>query len=149
MPTDIHDFKNAASTASVIVIKQGSSKPYEILLIQRKHEPFMGMWALPGGFLNCDQETLEQAAIRELYEETNLVAKESDVVLICVQSDPTRDPRGHVIDHVFAVFKYSGEIEAKDDAANIKFFDINQLPEIAFDHKEAITQEFFMHIGIE
>lgn len=138
MPSDIHIFKNAASTASIIYVKKEKCGLKKILLIKRKHEPFAGCWALPGGFLNCDEETLEQAAIRELYEETNLVAQEENIGLVSVQSDPKRDPRGHVIDHVFFVLKCSGEFKAKDDAESLEFFSLEELPELAFDHSKVI-----------
>lgn len=127
------DFKNAASTASLIY-----EADQKILLVQRKHEPFAGKWALPGGFLNCDQETLEQAAAREFWEETNLVVMHKDLELFCVNSDPGRDPRGHVVDHVFLVKSCIGKPEAKDDAARLKFFHLAELPELAFDHEKVL-----------
>jgi 8-oxo-dGTP diphosphatase len=133
MPEKIHDFKNAASTASLIFVNDN-----KLLLIQRDHEPFAGMWALPGGFLNCDQETLEQAAIREFYEETNLVTHIDKIQLFSVNSSPVRDPRGHVIDHVYVVLAHYGEMKAKDDARAIAYFDLNNLPPLAFDHGDVV-----------
>lgn len=133
MPEKIHDFKNAASTASLIFVNDN-----KLLLIQRDHEPFAGMWALPGGFLNCDKETLEEAAIREFFEETNLVTNKDKIHLFCVNSSPTRDPRGHVIDHVYVVLSHYGEMKAKDDARAIAYFDLNELPPLAFDHEDVI-----------
>jgi 8-oxo-dGTP diphosphatase len=130
------DFKNAGSTASMIVSKDGIG----LYLIKRKHEPFKGMWALPGGFHNCDQETLEQTALRELREETSLEAKISDLVLVCVNSDPDRDPRGHVIDHVYFVTEFSGTPKAQDDAKEIEYFKFSNLPKLAFDHKKSIAK---------
>lgn len=133
MPEKIHDFKNAASTASLIFVNDN-----KLLLIQRDHEPFAGMWAFPGGFLNCDKESLEQAAIREFFEETNLVTHEDKIQLFCVNSSPTRDPRGHVIDHVYVVLAHYGEMKAKDDARAIAYFDLDKLPPLAFDHGDVI-----------
>jgi len=142
MPAKL-DFKNAASTVSMIV-------PFDnfIYLVQRKHEPFKGKRALPGGFLNCDQETLEQAGVRELFEETRLEASVEDLRLLCVNSDPKRDPRGHVIDHIFIVTSYSGIPEAADDADDLKLFSLENLPELAFDHKKAIDiyKEYYKNI---
>ncbi|MDD5649996.1 MAG: NUDIX hydrolase [Candidatus Nanoarchaeia archaeon] len=138
MPTDIHDFKNAASTASLIYMT--TNKTNKILLIQRDHEPFVGMWALPGGFLNCDQESLEVAGAREFYEETNLVVEPRHLELFMVNSDPKRDPRGHVIDHVYYVHRCTGEPKAKDDARKLEFFDINNLPDLAFDHGKVLEK---------
>ncbi|MDD5649388.1 MAG: NUDIX hydrolase [Candidatus Nanoarchaeia archaeon] len=129
------EFKNAASTASLIVCKENC-----VYLIKRKHDPFKGQWALPGGFLNCDQESLEEAAVRELFEETKLKAKIESLKLVMVNSNPKRDPRGHVIDHVFIVVDFDGEPEAADDASEIKKFNIDALPELAFDHKEVLSR---------
>lgn len=127
------DFKMAASTASMIYMSCA-----RILLGKRKHEPFKGMWALPGGFHNCDQETLEETAIREMFEETNL--KINELELFCVNSDPKRDPRGHVIDHVFIVKNVTGKISSNDDLEGVKFFNYYELPEMAFDHGEVIKR---------
>jgi 8-oxo-dGTP diphosphatase len=135
MPSDIHNFKNAASTSSMIVEKEGN-----VYLVKRKHNPYAGMWALPGGFLNCDKESLEETAVRELKEETSIDAKIEDLELLCVNSSPTRDPRGHVIDHVYIVKKYLGIPKAGDDAAEIKSFQLDNLPEIAFDHGKVLER---------
>jgi 8-oxo-dGTP diphosphatase len=132
---EIVEFKNAASTASLIV-----SDGKGLYLIKRKHNPFKDMWALPGGFLNCDQESLEEAAIRELKEETTLETYTGALVPICTNSEPDRDPRGHVIDHVYMVMEYTGKPEASDDAKEIKYFDLSDLPELAFDHKKSIIK---------
>jgi 8-oxo-dGTP diphosphatase len=147
MPANIN-FKNPASTASMIVVKEdtkfyeGMLRNYhtEILLVKRKHAPYENMWALPGGFLNCDKESLEDAAVRELQEETSLYAKKEDLELLCVRSDPKRDPRGHVIDHVYLVKKYSGIASAADDAKELKYFPLDALPKLAFDHQESIDK---------
>jgi 8-oxo-dGTP diphosphatase len=133
MPANIEEYKNPAATATLIV-----QDDYKILLIQRKHEPFKGKWALPGGFLDCDKESLEEAAVRELEEETNLKSNVKDISLLLVNSQPDRDPRGHVIDHVYIVHKYEGIAKAKDDAESLDWFSFYNLPELAFDHIKAI-----------
>lgn len=128
----MENFENPASTVDMIV-------PYDkgIVLIRRKHPPFQGCWALPGGYLECGKETLEEAAIRELREETSLIAEVSDLNLIGVYSSPTRDPRGHVISHVYEVERVKGELKAMDDAAEIEVF--KELPvNLAFDHRKII-----------
>lgn len=135
MPANIQEYKNPAATASMIVQEED-----KIYLVKRKHPPFEGMWALPGGFLNCDKENLEAAAVRELKEETNLDARVEDLQLLCVHSSPNRDPRGHVIDHVYVVRKYSGIPKANDDAAELKSFPLYNLPELAFDHLKAVEK---------
>jgi len=129
------EYKNPAATSSMI-----AEKDCQIYLVLRKSEPYKGMWALPGGFLNCDQECLEEAAVRELEEETGLQASIEDLELLCVNSSPARDPRGHVIDHIYIVKKYEGTPKANDDAADLRLFYFDNLPALAFDHGEVIEK---------
>ncbi len=108
----------------------------EILLIQRKNDPFAGKWALPGGFLDMD-ETLEVAAARELKEETCLIAKSLEQLK--VYSRVGRDPRGRVISVAFLVELEPGqEPKAADDAQEAEWFKLDQLPSLAFDHAEIV-----------
>jgi 8-oxo-dGTP diphosphatase len=103
----------------------------KILLIKRKNDPFKGKWALPGGFVEYG-ETVEDAVVREVQEETGIITTIKD--LIGIYSDPNRDPRGHTITVVYLLNKKGGVLIAEDDAADAKFFDINDLPKLAFDH---------------
>ena len=128
-----NNYNNPASTVDLIVPYNGG-----IVLIKRKHEPFKGQWALPGGFLENGNETLEEAAARELFEETSLQTNPSELRLVGVYSDPKRDPRGHVIAHVYEVRRYSGKLKASDDAADARVF--KELPEnLAFDHGKILV----------
>ncbi len=109
---------------------------FEILLIQRDNPPFEGGWALPGGFVDMD-ETLEDAIIRELQEETSL----TNIMLKQLRafSTPGRDPRGHTISVIFwGIQDSKQEATAGDDARNVKWYSINHLPELAFDHTDVI-----------
>lgn len=111
---------------------------FQILLIQRAQDPFLGMFALPGGFMNMD-ESLEEAAERELFEETGV----SNLKLTQIQtfSAPNRDPRGRVISTCFGCVLDDQEqrvIQAGDDACNAAWFDIRNLPSLAFDHDQII-----------
>jgi len=108
----------------------------KILLIQRKHDPFKGSWALPGGFVDYG-ETTEHALIREMEEETGLIVKISD--LVGVYSDPTRDPRGHTVSIVYLVERIRGTPCGGDDAVMAQFFNHNSLPVLAFDHYQIIN----------
>jgi len=110
-----------------------------VVLISRKYPPFKGELALPGGFVNVG-ETVEQACIREAFEETNI--RVNIVKLIGVFSDPDRDPRGHNISIAFLCepLPDSEKPLAKDDAQSleiVKFADISSLT-LAFDHKDII-----------
>ena len=111
----------------------------KVALIERKKPPFVSSWALPGGFVTGD-ETVEQAAFRELQEETGI----HDIYLeqFHVFSSPTRDPRGHVITVAFFALIASDNIEliATEDAARAQWFSAYKLPKLAFDHDEIYTK---------
>lgn len=109
----------------------------EILLIQRKNDPFQGCWALPGGFVD-ENEGLLGAAMRELEEETSV--KGIDLKQFRAFGDPGRDPRGHTVSVAFTgmVGQESISIEARDDAVAIGWFSVEALPELAFDHLKII-----------
>ena len=130
-------YKNPAATATVIVEKEG-----KILLVRRKHAPYRGMLALPGGFLNYGRETLERTAQRELEEETGLRVKQRNLYLLAVNSSPRRDPRGQVIDHVYiAQGDYEGEAIADDDAERLEWRALAEIPgRLAFDHSNDIER---------
>jgi len=107
----------------------------EILLIKRKNPPFKGRWALPGGFVEYGEKT-EDAVVREIFEETGLKTKIKDIV--GVYSDPTRDPRGHIVTVVYLLEICSGELQGMDDPSSAKFFEVDQLPKLSFDHEDII-----------
>jgi 8-oxo-dGTP diphosphatase len=106
-------------------------KDKKILLIKRKNNPYKDKWALPGGFVEY-KERVEDAVVREVFEETGLKTKVRD--LIGIYSDPNRDPRGHTITIVYLLDILSGELKSGDDAYDANFFDLKDLPELAFDH---------------
>ena len=114
-------------------------KRLHILLIERGLEPYKGSWALPGGFLKMD-ETVGEGAARELYEETHV----KDVYLeqFKVFSTVDRDPRERVITVAFyaLVRQTDYRILAGDDAARASWFEVDELPPLAFDHEEIIIQ---------
>jgi 8-oxo-dGTP diphosphatase len=119
--------------AAVFAFFRGRAK---MLLINRGNEPFKGQWALPGGFIEIDEE-LEDAAARELKEETGL----SNVPLEQMHTfgNVGRDPRGRQITIVFMGIATKEQTKAKagDDAAKARWFDIEKLPkDMAFDHNE-------------
>ncbi len=107
----------------------------KILLIKRKRSPYRGFYALPGGFVEHGEKT-EEAAVREMAEETGIIVRIKS--LVGVYSDPARDPRDHTVTIVYEVEKVSGEIKEGDDAAEVRFFSTFNLPELAFDHKNII-----------
>jgi 8-oxo-dGTP diphosphatase len=111
-----------------------------VLLIQRGHDSdaYPGRWALPGGYLDPG-ETPEQAARRELAEETGLT---SPTLLhrVGVYDKPGRDPRGRVVSTAFtAVLPQARRPRAGDDARAARWWPINELPSLAFDHLRILT----------
>jgi 8-oxo-dGTP diphosphatase len=122
-----------AADAAVFGFFAGKAK---LLLVNRKNEPFKGKWALPGGFVNIDEE-LDDAVARELAEETALVGVPLEQ--IHTFGNVGRDPRGRVITVVFmgVASKPQRRIRAGDDAAKVRWFNIEKLPkDLAFDHNE-------------
>lgn len=111
----------------------------KILLVERRGEPFKGMWALPGGFMRME-ESIEECAQRELREETNV----RDIYLeqFEVFSRPDRDPRGRVVTVAFIALVRPADYEVigGDDAARAAWFGIGMLPPLAFDHQEIIDK---------
>jgi 8-oxo-dGTP diphosphatase len=110
-----------------------------ITLVKRKNEPFKGYLALPGGFVEYG-ETMESAVVREIFEETGIKARVTK--LLNVYSDPSRDPRGHVISAVYALEAIGGSLKAGDDADSVLLLSRDQIPVLAFDHNK-IIENFF------
>lgn len=130
-----YEYPRPAVSVDVIVSRMIEGEEH-ILLIQRKHDPYQGSWALPGGFLDMD-ETLEQAAARELKEETCLDAL--SVCQIGTFSAVDRDPRSRVITTAFeATIDPVQTPIAADDAADWQWKNLNSEIELAFDHAEIL-----------
>jgi len=132
-----YEFPRPAVTVDIVLLRKGK-RGTEILLIQRAHPPFAGQWALPGGFVDKG-ETLEQAAHRELYEETNL--KDIPIQQLAAFGDPGRDPRGWTVSIAFWAW-LEGErpvARAGDDAASAAWWPLDDLPPLAFDHAKIVS----------
>lgn len=102
-----------------------------VLLVQRGNEPYKGRWAFPGGFLNMD-ESAEEGALRELQEETGLEGL--NVCQFHTFSAPGRDPRERVITIAYLALVRMRQVQGGDDAADARWFPLDQLPPLAFDH---------------
>lgn len=114
-------------------------KGLNVLLIRRKKDPFKDKWAFPGGFLEMD-ESCEAAVARELYEETGI----SDIPFtqFKVFSAPARDPRGRVLSVAFIAMVDAGKYSPKggDDAEEAQWVSIDDIPSLAFDHHEILSE---------
>jgi len=131
-------YRNPSLAADAACIRTVEDRK-QILLITRAMEPSKGRLALPGGFVEYNEDP-EDAAIRELKEECGIAGSIVDVV--CVRGDPTRDPRKHVVTVVYLV-DAEDEPDAGDDAAEAAWFDLDEclhlpLEQWAFDHHEVV-----------
>jgi ADP-ribose pyrophosphatase YjhB (NUDIX family) len=130
---EIEVHQNPIPTVDIIIEIESKG----IVLIERKNPPYG--WAIPGGFVDYG-ESLEEAAMREAKEETNLDVKLARQ--FHTYSDPKRDPRHHSISTVY-IAKGNGTPQAKDDAIEIGIFTESNLPnEIAFDHRSILNDYF-------
>ncbi len=127
-----YDYPRAALTVDCVVFGLDEDD-LKVLLIQRGQEPFVGRWALPGGFVHID-ETIDQAARRELHEETGL----SRVYLeqLYTVGDLGRDPRERVVTVAYYALVRLGDhrVQAATDARNAAWFAVDDPPRLAFDH---------------
>ena len=144
-----HNYPKPSVTADIAVFEKQAGK-WKLLLIRRGGHPFLGCWALPGGFADPD-ERLERTAARELEEETGLTGL--PLRLVGVYSAPGRDPRGWTVSAAYAVCLPEGGLRpvAGDDAAEVLWADVTRAPDgvgaavlpeggrLAFDHAEIIA----------
>lgn len=130
-----YEYPRPAITVDCIIFGLDASQQLKVLLIQRGTEPYLGYWAFPGGFVDLD-ETLEAAALRELEEETGM--RDVFIEQLYTFGDPGRDPRGRVISVAYFALvnleKY--QIKAASDASNAAWYEVNSMPELAFDHQK-------------
>jgi 8-oxo-dGTP diphosphatase len=125
----------SVTTDCVIFLLENSN--LKVLLIKRGSDPFKGKYALPGGYLDIDEEP-EQGALRELEEETGLKLKK--LFQIGAFGKVDRDPRGRTISiaHFFLILESPKELAASSDADDLGWFSIKSIPDLAFDHYEII-----------
>lgn len=132
-----YDYPRPALTVDCIIFGLDESQQLKVLLIQRLKDPFKNKWALPGGFVDMEED-LRTAALRELEEETGV----RDVFMeqLFTFGQPGRDPRGRVISVAYYALVNLAEhpIEAATDAKEAAWFNLQELPALAFDHQEIL-----------
>lgn len=114
----------------------------KVLLVRRAHPPFQGSWALPGGFVEL-RETVEEAVVRELREETGLVARPA--ILVGVYSGPDRDPRKPTTTVAFLMTGRTRSPRGQDDASDARWVDISEARGLAFDHDHILADAVRVH----
>ena len=118
----------------IFTLREGS---LQVLLVKRGVPPFEGQYAIPGGFIRGD-ESLEEAALRELHEETGV--RNVFLEQLYTFGDPKRDPRGRVITVAYYALIASDKLSlvAGADAAEAQWFPASSVPPLAFDHKSIL-----------
>lgn len=135
---DINKYERPSVTVDVVMMSLRRTD-LEVLLVKRRAWPYEGMWAIPGGFVNMN-ESLETGAKRELQEETGV----QDVYLeqLYTFGDPGRDPRTRVITVVYFALldaeRLQMQVRAADDAVEVGWFSVYDLPSLAFDHEKIL-----------
>lgn len=125
------------TTADAVVFLKEERERF-VLLIKRQNEPYKEQWALPGGFVE-DDELIIKACQRELKEETGLNLSLKSFRFLNYYDSPNRDPRSRTITFVFiAEIDKRIQVRGEDDADEAHWFNLRNLPKLAFDHSDII-----------
>ncbi len=134
-----YEYPRPALTVDCIIFGLDTQLELKVMLIQRDIPPFQGQWAIPGGFVRID-ETLEQAALRELQEETGI----HDVYLeqLYTFGDLERDPRDRTVTVAYyaLINLIEQQIQASTDAREADWFSLHAIPSLAFDHEQILQK---------
>lgn len=134
-PPKYYNKKSVMSTTDSVVLAEG-----KVLLIKRKKEPYKNKWAFPGGRIEITDKDISSSAVRELREETNL--DNVDLKYFGTIGNSTRDPRGFYVTNIYVTHlkKIPNNIKAGDGAMICNWFDVSELPSMAFDHREIMNE---------
>ncbi|MEM1219498.1 MAG: NUDIX domain-containing protein [Bacteroidota bacterium] len=132
-----YEYPRPALTVDCVIFGYDADSQLKVLLIQRAHEPCKDQWALPGGFVDMNED-LETAALRELEEETGV--RNVFIEQLYTFGTPKRDPRGRVVSVAYyaLVNLLEHPVKAASDARNVRWFPILELPSLAFDHQRIV-----------
>jgi len=122
-------YNNPAPTAGVLVLEGNS-----VLLVKRRYEPYKGMWVMPSGYIEYEEDA-STTAVRELREETGAEAELDGIHTVVSCFD---DPRGNTVMILYEGHITGGRLKAGDDAESVKFFPLDNLPPVAFEAQRAI-----------
>lgn len=126
---DASKYERPSVTADVVILTVDEDNELNVLLIKRGGHPYKDHWAIPGGFLEAGKESIDEAAARELYEETGVKVSDGiDLRQLITVGTPDRDPRTHVVSVVYTALvpKRLLTIKAGDDAKEAKLFKIRK-----------------------
>jgi 8-oxo-dGTP diphosphatase len=132
-----YDYPRPSVTVDCIIFGLDEGQVLKVLLIQRGHDPYKDHWALPGGFVDMEED-LEHAALRELEEETGV--RDVFIEQLFTFGAPKRDPRGRVISVAYYALVNLGDhpVNPSSDAKGAEWFPVNELPALAFDHDKIL-----------
>lgn len=136
---DVTEYERPSVTVDVVIFSI-LEEQLKVLLIKRKHWPYKGVWAIPGGFVKMD-ESLEEAAYRELAEEARVTPANVYLEQLYTFGDPDRDPRTRVITVTYFALVGADKInpQADSDAEDVGWFSVYDLPSLAFDHARILN----------
>ena len=129
-------YQNPIPANCIVVVDEND----QLLLVKRNVEPKIGHWCLPGGFMELN-EAPEDSALRELAEETGLVGEMVDLLGVTTSPSSMYDT---ILMLGFLVRRFSGEIMAGDDASEVRWFRLDDLPEIAFDSHVRFVRQYLL-----
>ncbi|MBP5547485.1 MAG: NUDIX hydrolase [Bacteroidales bacterium] len=132
-----YEYPRPAVTSDIILFDLTKEN---VLLIKRGNEPHKDCWAFPGGFFDMTDRDIVHTAARELEEETSLTGIK--LTLAYVASREGRDPRGRTISVIFTAHVDPAMVKPRsgDDAKEARWFPLNSLPPLAFDHAEILQK---------
>ncbi len=124
-------YRNPAPAAGVVIVENGA-----VLLVKRRYEPFEGLWSIPSGFVEIDED-IRATAVREAVEETGLAVEIDSLLAVETCFD---DPRGNTLLVLYRAHRTGGTPKAGDDAADVGFFPLKELPPLAFEaHRKVLA----------
>ena len=135
----IYKYPHPAVTTDCVIFGYEPKEGLSVLLIKRGIEPFKDCWAFPGGFMEMEEDA-EDCAKRELKEETGLEIR--TMRQLGAFTDVNRDPRGRTVSIAYYAVIEKSDVKGSDDAAQARWFPIDSIPPLAFDHDKNLLDKF-------